>query len=191
LGELPSSGAIGAVRARELLTEAASLRQVGRRPATLWPPLVIFGAVAVIDAPLSALGPLAALLWFAVAAPVAFAVVGRCSAVHARRRGVEGSARRMSVMGVASFLIGGLACFALIAATHLPVGLAWAIIMGVGYLAWSRLARSVPAALVAVALTAVGVCLALSPAPAWTVPLGVGTVMIAGGLALRRGPEAS
>jgi hypothetical protein len=191
LGELPSSGVVGAVRARELLTEANGLRQVGKRPAGLWPPLVIFGAVVVIDAPLGALGSLAANLWFIAAAPLAFVAVSRCSAVQAHRRGMEGSARRLSVLGAASFAAGWLVCFALVAAAHLAVGLAWAIMMGAGYLAWSRVARSVPAALVAVALAAVGAGLALSPAPAWTVQLGVGTVMILGGLALRYGPEAS
>jgi hypothetical protein len=97
LGELPTSGGIGAVQARELLAQAAGLRKVGRWPVGLWPPLVIFGAVAVIDAPVSALGQLAAIVWFA-AAPVAFAAVGRCSAQQARRRGMEASGVRLSVL---------------------------------------------------------------------------------------------
>jgi hypothetical protein len=191
LGELPSSGGIGAVQARELLAQAAGLRKVGSRPAGLWPPLVIFGAVAVIDAPVSALGQLAAIVWFAAAAPVAFAAVGRCSAQQARRVGMEASGLRLSVLGVASFAAGWLICLALVAAAHMPFGLAWVIAVSAGYLAWSGFARSVPVALVAVALAVVGACLALSPAPGWTVPFGVGTVMILGGLALRYGPEAS
>jgi hypothetical protein len=63
--------------------------------------------------------------------------------------------------------------------------------VGAGYLAWSWYARSLPGAAVAIALMVAGVALALSPAPGWTVPLGVGTVMIVGGLVLRYGPEAS
>jgi hypothetical protein len=191
LGEFPSSGVIGAVQARELLAQAAGLRKVGRRPVGLWPPLVIFGAVAVIDAPLSAFGQLTAVVWFAAAAPVAFAAVGRCSARQARRRGMEASGLRLSVLGVASFAAGWLVCLALVAAAHLPFGLAWVLSVSTGYLAWSAFARSVPVAMVALALAAVGAGLALSPAPGWTVPLGVGTVMVLGGLALRYGPEAS
>jgi hypothetical protein len=191
LGELPSSGVIGAVRARELLTESAGLRRVGRRPAGLWPPLVVFGLVSVVDAPFRALGPLAAALWWIVAAPAAFLAVGRCSAWQAHRRGLEGRARwLLAAVSVASFAAFWLLCFYM-AAEHLPVGLGWAIALGTAYLAWSWYARSLPGAAVAVAVVAVGVALALSPAPGWTVQLGVGTVMITGGLVLRYGPEAS
>ena len=76
-------------------------------------------------------------------------------------------------------------------AARLPGGLVWTIAVSIGYLAWSRFARSLPVAVIAVALAAVGAALALSPAPAWSVPLGVGAVMITGGLVLRYGPEAS
>jgi hypothetical protein len=189
--ELPSSGALGAVRARELLTESAGLRRVGRRSAALWSPLVVFGLIAVVDAPLSALSSLAAALWWFVAAPAAFAAVARCSAWQAHRRGLEGRARwRLTLLSAASFTACWLFCFYL-AAEHLPVGLCWAIIVGAGYLAWSWYARSLPGAAVAIALVVAGVALALSPAPGWTVPLGVGTVMLVGGLVLRYGPEAS
>ena len=191
MGELPSSGVVGAVRAEELLTEAGRLTP-GRRPvAGLWPPLVIFGAVAVADAPLSALSALAATAWWVIAAPAAFAGVGRCSSWQARRRGVQGPARRLSVLGMASFAAGWLACLGLGVAARLPGGLVWTIAVSIGYLAWSRFARSLPVAVIAVALAAVGAALALSPAPAWSVPLGVGAVMITGGLVLRYGPEAS
>jgi hypothetical protein len=190
LGEFPSSGVIGAVQARQMLAQAADLRRVGGRPVGLWPPLLVFGAVTALDAPISVLGQLAASLWFVAAAPVAFTAVGRCSARHAHRRGMEAPGWRLSVLGVASFAACWLICLVLVAGAHLPVGLVWVIAVGAGYLAWSRFARSVPVALVAVALTAVGVGLALSPAPGWTVPLGVGTVMILGGIALRYGPEA-
>lgn len=191
MGELPSSGAVGAARAQELLTEAASLRRVAQRPAALWPPLVIFGVVAAMDAPLSGLGALAATLWWVVAAPAAFAAVGRCSAWQAHRRGMEGRARWLPVLGMTSFAACWLVCFVIAAAAHLPVGLGWAITVGTGYLAWSWLARSPAGAIVAVTVTAVGVALALSSAPAWAVPLGTGTTMIIGGLLLRYGPEAS
>jgi hypothetical protein len=189
--ELPSSGAVGAVQARELLTEAADLRRVARRPAGLWPPLVVFGLVAVVDAPLSALGSLAAGLWWLVAAPAAFAAVARCSAWQGHRRGLEGRVRWLVALSMASFAACWLLCFYIVAVEHLPVGLGWAIIVGAGYLAWSWFSRSLAGAAVAVTLAAVGVALALSPAPGWTVQLGVGTVMIMGGLGLRYEPEAS
>ena len=66
----------------------------------------------------------------------------------------------------------------------------WALLVGLGSLGWSRFAHSWPAAAVSLAMAAVGSAVALSPAPTWTVQLGVGLVMIAGGLLLRRGPEA-
>jgi hypothetical protein len=189
--ELPSSGAVGAVQARELLTEAAGLRRVGRRSAALWSPLVVFGLVAVVDAALSELGSLAAALWWLVAAPAAFAAVARCSAWQAHRRGLEGRARwRLTALSAVSFAACWLLCFYM-AAAHLPTGLGWAIIVGAGYLAWSWYARSLPGAAVAVTVAAIGAALALSPAPGWTVQLGAGTVMIVGGLVLRHGPEAA
>jgi hypothetical protein len=189
--ELPSSGVVGAAQARELLTEVAGLRRVGRRSACLWPPLVVFGVVVVVDAPLSALGSLAAALWWVVAAPAAFAVVARCSAWQAHRRGLEGRARWLAALSMASFAVTWFLCLYIVAVEHLPFGLGWAVVVGAGYLAWSWYARSLPGAVVAVTLAAVGVTLALLPAPGWTLQLGVGTVMIVGGLALRYGPEAS
>jgi hypothetical protein len=144
LGEFPSSGVIGAVQARGLLAQAAGLRKVGGRPVGLWPPLVIFGAVAVIDAPLSAFGELIAVMWFVAAAPVAFAAVGRCSARQARRRGMEASGLRLSVLGVASFAAGWPVCLALVAIAHMSFGLAWVIAVGAGYLAWSGLPAARP-----------------------------------------------
>ena len=109
----------------------------------------------------------------------------RAAAVWRRRAG------GCPCWAVASFAACWLICLVLVAGAHLPVGLVWVIAVGAGYLAWSRFsARSVPVALVAVALAAVGVGLALSPAPGWTVPLGVGTVMILGGIASDTGPEA-
>jgi hypothetical protein len=188
--EMPSSGMVGAVQARELLTEAAGLRRVGRRSAALWLPLVAFGLIAIVDAPLSALGSLAAALWWFVAGPAAFVAVARCGAWQAHRRGLEGRARwRLTALSAASFVAVWLLCFYM-AAEHLPVGLGWAIAVGTGYLAWSWYARSLPGAAVAVALAAVGAALALSPAPGWAVQVGVGSVMITGGLVLRYGPEA-
>lgn len=188
--ELPSSGVVGAVRARELLADVAGLRQRARRPAGLWPPLVVFGTVAVAGAPLGALGDLATNVWWLSAAPAAFVVVGRCSSRHARHHGIEGPSRLLWALGTASFAVGWLACLWISGAAHWPDGLGWTFAVAVGYLGWSRFARSGPAAVVAVAVAAAGTALALSPAPAWTVQLGVGAVMITGGLLLRHGPEA-
>jgi hypothetical protein len=188
--ELPGSGAIGAIRARQLLGDVASLRRRARRPAGLWPPLVVFGAVAVAGAPLGLLGSLAANLWWLTAGPLAFLVVGRYCSWQAQRRGVVGPARLLRTLGIVSFAAGWLACLLIAAAAHLPGGMAWTLAVAVGYLGWSLFARSRPAAAVAVCLAVVGSVLALSPAPSWTVQLGVGTVMIVGGLVLRQGPEA-
>jgi hypothetical protein len=191
MGELPSSGVVGAARARELLTEAADLRRVGRRSAWLWPPLVVFGSVAVLDAPLSALSSLAAALWWVVAAPAGFAAVARCSAWQARRRGLEGRARWLAALSMAGFAVGWFGCLYFVAVEHLPFGLGWAVFVGAGYLACSWYSRSLAGAVVAVTLAVVGVTLVLLRAPGWTLQFGVGTVMIVGGLVLRYGPEAS
>jgi hypothetical protein len=191
LGELPSSGAIGAVRARELLADVASLRRRGRRPSGLWPPFLVFGVVAVLGAPLGLLGGLATGLWWLCVGSVACWLVARYSSQHALQRGFQGPARLLRMLGIATFAVCWLACLWLANAAHLPGGLGWALLVGLGYLGWSRFAHSWPAAAVALAMTAVGSAIALSPAPAWTVQLGVGAVMIAGGLMLRSGPEAT
>ncbi|MEP7022735.1 MAG: hypothetical protein ABJB47_02765 [Actinomycetota bacterium] len=190
MGELPSSGAIGAVRARELLADVTSLRRRGRRPAGLWPPFVVFGVVAVLGAPLGLLGGAATGLWWLCAGPVGFFLVARYSSQQAHQRGIHGPARLLKMLGIATFAASWLACLWLANAAHLPGGLGWALLIGVSYLAWSGFARSWPAAVVSLCLTAVGCAIALSPAPTWTVQLGVGMVMIVGGLLLRYGPEA-
>lgn len=188
--ELSASGTLGAAGARELLDDLAALRQRGRRPAGLWPPLVIFGLVAMAGAPLAAYRGLAGDLWWIAAAPVGFALVGRLAASQARRRGYEPPGRPLTTLGMASFGAGWLACLGLAMALRLPGGLSWTLAVTAGYLAWSWFARSWPAALVAVSLAVVGIPLALSPAPYWAVQASVGLAMLAGGLLLRRGPEA-
>jgi hypothetical protein len=190
LGELPSSGAIGAVRARELLADVAGLRRRGRRPTGLWPPFLVFGVVAALGAPLGLLGGTATGLWWLCAGPAGFWLVARYSSQQARERGIQGHARLLKTLGAVTFVVGWLGCLWLANAAHLPVGLGWALLVSLGYLGWSGFARSWPAAAAALAMAAVGCAVSLSPAPRWTVQLGVGVVMIAAGLLLRRGPEA-
>jgi hypothetical protein len=191
LGELPSSGTIGSVRARELLADVASLRRRGRRPAGLWPPLVVFGVIAVLGAPLGIIGDLANTVWWLCAGPLGFFFVGRYSSQQASRRGFQGPGRLLAMLGIASFAFCFVGCLWLANAADLPDGLGWALLVGLAYLAWSAFARSWQVAVVAVCLAATGAAIALSPAPTWTVQLGVGMVMIAGGLLLRHGPEAT
>jgi hypothetical protein len=190
LGELPSSGTIGSVRARELLADVASLRRRGRRPAGLWPPLVVYGVIAVLGAPLGIIDDLATNLWWICVAPLGIFLVARYSSRQASQRGFQGSGRFLTALGIASFASCWLGCLWLANAADLPDGMGWALLVGVGCLAWSAFARSRPAAVIAVCLAATGTAIALSPAPTWTVQLGVGLVMIAGGLLLRCGPEA-
>lgn len=188
--ELPSSGVVGAVRARELLADVSGIQRRTRRPIGLWPPLVVFGVVAVAGAPLGLAGPLAVNLWWIAAAPAAFSLTGWFFARQARCRGFETRSRRLPALAMVSFGAGWAATFWLSAVVHLRNGLGWALAVAVGYLIWSWLARSIPAALVAVSLAVVGTVLAVSPVPVWTVQLGVGITMIIGGLVLRHGPEA-
>jgi hypothetical protein len=184
--ELPSAATMGPVLARELLADVAKLRRQSRRPAGLWPPLVCFGVVVSVAAPLTGL---TALLWWVLASPAAFAAVGAGSGWQSRRRGIQQRSRRLPALGVISFVGGTMVCAGL-TVLWLPLDLAWTVTLAASYLAWSYLARSVPAALVAVGLAGTGVALTLYSAPWWSVQLGVGLVMIAGGLALRFGPEA-
>lgn len=191
MGELPSSSAIGAVRARELLADVTGLRRRSRRPAGLWPPFLVFGVVAVLGAPLGLLGGTATGLWWLCAGPIGFWLVARYSTQHARERGIQGHGRLLQSLGIGTFAVCWVACLWLAGAAHLPGGMAWSLLVGLGSLGWSRFAHSWPAAGVSVAIAAVGAAVALSPAPTWTVQLSVGLVMIAGGLLLRRGPESA
>ena len=190
MGELPSSGAVGAVQAKDLLAEVAALRRRVRRPAGLWPPLIVFGVVAVLGAPLGIVGALALNVWWIAAAPVAFAAVGWYASRQGGQLGIHRRHWLLPAAGIASFAAGWFACLWLAAVAGLPGELGWALTVALGYLAWSRFARSLAGSVVAVILAAVGTGLALSPAPGWTVQLGVGVAMIIGGLVLRSGPEA-
>jgi hypothetical protein len=190
LEELPSPGGIGPVQAADLLAEMATIRRRVRRPLALWPPLVVFGVVAVLGAPLGIIGALAMNVWWFATAPVAFAAVGRYTARHGGRRGIYGHGRLLTGLGLASFAAGWVACLWLAAVAGLPGELGWALTVAAGYLAWSWFAHSPAGAGVAVILAATGTALALSPAPGWTTQLGVGLAMIISGLLLRTGPEA-
>jgi hypothetical protein len=190
VGQLPSSGVVGPVTARELLADVAVYRQRARRPAGLWPPLVVFGLVAALGAPFALGGSLAENLWWLVTAPAGFAMVGVLMSRHGYRRGVEHTNWLLPALGVVSFA----AAFAglwLSGVLHLRGDLGWVLLVAVGYLGWSRFARSLPVAAVAVSLALVGTILTFSPVPGWTVQLGVGVTMIIGGLVLRNGPEAA
>lgn len=190
MGEFPSSGTIGSVRARELLADVASLRRRGRRPAGLWPPFLVFGVIAVLGAPLGLLGGAATGLWWLCAGPAGFWLVVRYSSLQSRDRGMQGHGRLLRTLGIATFVLCWFASL-LASAAQLPGGMGWALLVGLGSLGWSRFARSWPAAAASVAMATVGSAVALSPAPTWTVQLSVGLSMIASGLLLRRGPESA
>jgi hypothetical protein len=187
---LPSAGLLGPATAKGLLADVAGYRQRARRPPVLWPPLVVFGVIAAVDAPISMRGPLAANAWWLVAGPVGFVIVGLLMSRQAYHRGIENRSWRLPALGVASFVV-AFAGLWLSGVLHLPGALGWVLLVALSYLAWSRFARSLPVAAVAVSMAAVGIALTVSPAPGWTVELGVGVTMIFGGLVLRHGPEAA
>lgn len=85
------------------------------------------------------------------------------------QRGIERASPCLFILGVGSYAVGGLGCAWLTAATDLQDGLAWTLNVAIGYLAWSRLARSIAAAAVAGMILAAGVALAWLHAPAWNV----------------------
>jgi hypothetical protein len=191
MSELPSQSFIGARRSRELLREVAMLQRMAGRPAGLWPPLVVFGAAAILGAPLRLISDTATNLWWAAVSAPGLLLVARLYRRDGHQRGIERASPRLLVLGVASCAAGWVCCFALAQTTNLPDGADWALTVGLGYLAWSRLARSIPASVVAGTILAVGMALAWSSAPTWTVQLGVGFVMLAGSAALRFGSEAA
>lgn len=191
MADLPSSGFLGALRSQQLLEEIAALRRRARRPVGLWPPLAVFGTAAVVGAPLGMLGDTALNLWWAVVAVPAFILVAVFSHRHGHRQGVESPSRLLCVLGVGSFAAGLLICAGIAAATDLPDGAGWVLAVAGGYLAWSGMARSIPVAAVAGAILVVGMALVWSPAPTWTVQLGVGLAMVAGAVALRLRWEAA
>jgi hypothetical protein len=167
------------------------LQRLARRPAGLWPPLAVFGAAAVLGAPLGLLSDTTTNLWWAAVSAPGFLLVARLYRRDGHQRGIERASPRLFILGVASFAAGGLCCFGLAQAINLPDGAGWALTVAGGYLAWSRLARSVPASIVAATILAVGMALAWSSAPTWTVQPGVGLVMLAGAAVLRFGSEAA
>jgi hypothetical protein len=177
MSELPSQSFIGARRSRELLREVAMLQRMAGRPAGLWPPLVVFGAAAILGAPLRLISDTATNLWWAAVSAPGLLLVARLYRRDGHQRGIERASPRLLVLGVASCAAGWVCCFALAQTTNLPDGADWALTVGLGYLAWS--------------LLAVGMALAWSSAPTWTVQLGVGFVMLAGSAALRFGSEAA
>lgn len=184
MSELPTSGFVGAATSRELLAEVAALQHVARRPAGLWPPLVTFGAAAAIGAPLGLLGDTAVNLWWLAVGGPGLVLVARRARRHAHARGIDGRSLRLWILGVASFAAAWLGVW-LAVASNLPASLGWVLAVALCYLAWSRLARSIPAAAIAVMILVVGLVLTWSPVPAWTVQLGVGLVMLTGGAMLR------
>jgi len=177
-------------QSRELLREVDRLQRVVQRPIGLWPPLIVFGTAAVLGALLSLFSDPATNLWWALVAAPCVLLTAWCSRRHCRRHGIERPSRRMIVLGIGSFAAGWLCCLCVGAAMNLPDGMGWGLAVGVGYLGWSRLARSGPVALIAIAIITTAATTGGLAAPVWTTELAVGLAMLVGGTALRLGPEA-
>ncbi len=179
--------------AAELLLHVEGLRREARVSlGAPWFPLVVFGAVVALSAPVVAFAGTNALLplWL-VAAVAGLAAVRRHYRSRARVRGATGRAR-VWVIGVGM----SITCFsAALAAARLggeDAALAAPIaVTVVGYVALGVLQRSwQPAAWVAVS-AATALLLLVAGSPPWAVELAFGGGMVAVGLVLRHGQARS
>jgi len=181
------------VEAAELLLHVEGLRREARASlGTPWFPLVVFGGIVALSAPVVALlGTNALLPLWLVAAVAGLAVVRRHYRARGRLRGATGRGRVWTI-GVGMSV--GCFCAALAAARlggedgALAAPIAVTV---VGYVALGVLQRTWrPAAWVAVAAAAALLLLAAG-SPPWGVELAFGGGMVAVGLVLRHGQVRS
>lgn len=179
--------------AAELLLHVEGLRREARISlGAPWFPLVVFGGIVTLSAPVVALAGTNALLplWL-IAAVAGLAAVRRHYRARGRIRGATGRARVWAI-GVGMSV--GCFCTTLAAARlggedgALAAPIAVTV---VGYVALGMLQRSWwPAAWVAVA-AATALLLLAAGSPPWAVELAFGGGMVAVGLVLRHGQARS
>ena len=146
-----------------------------------WFPLVCFGAVNLLSAPVIAATGTAALapLWI-VAGGAAMLVTRRHYQRRADRRGVTGRGRRVWLMALAMFagcLVAGVGAGRLggeIAGLVAPIALVLA-----GYLGLGWLQRSAVAPLAVLPGAAIAIALATSGQPPWLIELAFGAALAA------------
>lgn len=178
---------VSARQAVEVLGEVARLRQGTRRSLGVpWFPMVCFGALTILSAPLvAAVGPAVLAPTWLVAGTAGMLLIRRHYRLRARRRGVSGGGPR--VWGVALAMFAG--CFAAGVVGGTVAGeaagvLAPIIVVVAGYVALGCLQRNpVPSLAVAPGAGLAVTCVALGLAP-WVVELTFGAGLLAAGAGL-------
>jgi hypothetical protein len=175
-------------QAAEVLDDVARLRRRTRRSLGMpWFPLLCFGALTILSAPLVAAAGTAALLplWI-IAGGAGMLLTGRHYRRRARRHGVTGGGRRIWLVAAAMFagcLAAGVAGGALggeAAGLLGPIVLVFA-----GYLILGWLQRSFAPPLAVAPVAALAAALAAASVPAWIVELTFGAGLMAAGAGLR------
>jgi hypothetical protein len=172
----------------ETLAEITRLRRRTRRSlGTPWFPLVCFGALTMVSAPLvAALGTVALAPFWLIAGAGGMLLTRRHYRHRIRRRGVAGRGRR-------AWLIAATMCAAAFAAGIL-VGvtageeagvLAPIVVVLAGYASLGWLLRSFAPPLAVAPAAALAGGLVIAGAAPWTVELGFGAALVAAGVALR------
>ncbi len=175
-------------RAAEALDDVARLRRRTRGSLGVpWLPLVCFGALTMLSAPLVAVAGTAALLplWL-VAGAVGMLLTRRHYRRRARHRGVTGRGRRVWTVALAMF--GGcLTAGVVVGTTSGEAGgvLAPILVVVAGYVALGWLQRDPLPPLAVTPGAALAATFALAGLAPWVVELTFGATLVAAGAGLR------
>lgn len=180
-------------RAAETLGEIAELRRRTRRSlGAPWFPLVCFGALTMLSAPLVAVAGTAMLAPFwIVASASGMLLTRRHYQRRTDRRGITGRARRAWAIA-ATICVGGFAAGILggtVAGEAAGVLAPVAVVLA-GYAGFGWLQRSLAPALAVAPGAALASVLVLIGAAPWTVELTFGAALVAAGAALRTRADA-
>jgi hypothetical protein len=174
--------------AAEALGEIARLRGRTRRSLGMpWFPLICFGALTMLSAPLvAAAGTITLVPLWLVAGTAGMLLTRRYYRRRGDRLGVTGRGRRvwavavvMGILCVAGGVVSGTASGPA-AGLLTPV-----VVVAAGYLAMGWLQRNLAASLAAVPGAVLAAALILHGAAAWAVELAFGAAMVAAGAVLR------
>lgn len=174
-------------QAAETLSEVAWLRRRTRRSlGTPWFPLVCFGALTMLSAPLVAAAGVSVLAPYWVMAGAGGMLLTRRHYQHrGRRRGVAGRRRAWAVAAAmfASCFAAGI--IAGVAAGKAAGVLAPVLVVLAGYALFGWLQRSLALAVAVAPGAALAVALVLAGASPWAVELTFGAALVAAGGGLR------
>jgi hypothetical protein len=191
---LSEPGSASPRQAAAVLDELDRLRRTTRRSAGApWYPLVYFGLVTTISAPVVALAGAASLapLWV-VGGVLGLLLMRRHQERRSRSRGVTGRRFGGWAIGLTMF-VGCVAAGVVVGTTAGPDGgvLAPIVVVAVGYLALGWLRRDPLPSLALAPGAGLAAAFALTGLAPWLVELTFGVGMTAAGLGLRRAAASS